>query len=416
MNLSRIIILATHLSGVCLLLCTGSNAATLYWTQASGNWNAGGTVKRWAETSGGVLTTDWVNDSAAVIEYSNPTLGFGTNGQTVSVTTLTINDGLTLTGTGSTTYILNITTGGSGNLTLATTAPVTSTNGADVRLAGTEAWAGTLATSGDGDAAKNRIRVNAATAVGESTKLNLAGLRVEFNGNSGDTFTIGELQGTAGEVQMGTGSSATKTLIVKQTSDTVFAGSFTRSNSAGTAILRKQGSGALTLSGSNALEQVYVEDGRLIVNGSITGNVTVSAGASLDGTGTVGSVTLNGGATILYDLSATGGHLMADSLVKGTGDGVYTFDFGGTGEAGQTCTLSSAVGAGFNSSDFAYANLASGLSGSFAIEGGTLTFSAITAAVPELSTYGMIAAAGVLAAALYRKKRQAKAGPQKSIP
>ena len=62
--------------------------------------------------------------------------------------------------------------------------------------------------------------------------------------------------------------------------------------------LTKIGTGTLTLSGANTYTgATIVEDGRLIVNGSITSAVTVNGG-SLGGSGTVRTVTINSGGTL----------------------------------------------------------------------------------------------------------------------
>lgn len=390
--------------GVCLLLAAkGGAQTTLYWTQGDNQW-VRSTANFWSTTSGGAVNSPWIDGSAAVIESANPSLTLAPNDQAITVSTLTINNGLTLVGANLNTRILNITTGGSGDLTLATTSTEAAANGSFLRLSGTTAWDGTIATAGDGVASKNRIQVSATTAVGAGTKIRLAGLRIEFNGGANDSFTIGELQGTAGSVQLGTGSAGTKTLIVNQSGDTVFAGAFTKSGAAGTAVLTKQGAGELTLSGDNTLDRVNVDGGRLIVDGSISGAVTVNAGGYLAGTGSVGSVTLNSGAHIAYDLGASV-HLTMSALTKGSA-GIYTFDFGGTGEADVTYTLSSVAGAGFDTQDFAYTNLAEGLTGIFLLDGSTLTFS--TAAIPEPSTHALLSGGVAAMAVVLAGRRRAK--------
>jgi autotransporter-associated beta strand protein len=60
--------------------------------------------------------------------------------------------------------------------------------------------------------------------------------------------------------------------------------------------IAKQGATTLTLSGNNTYTgATTVEQGKLIVNGSVSSSaVTVQSGATLGGSGTVGSLTLNG--------------------------------------------------------------------------------------------------------------------------
>jgi autotransporter-associated beta strand protein len=63
--------------------------------------------------------------------------------------------------------------------------------------------------------------------------------------------------------------------------------------------LRKTGAGTLTLNGINThTGTTTVETGALVVNGSLGGEMLVSAGATLSGTGTTGSVGVSSGGTL----------------------------------------------------------------------------------------------------------------------
>ena len=65
----------------------------------------------------------------------------------------------------------------------------------------------------------------------------------------------------------------------------------------GGATIRKQGSGTLTFAGTGTDLDVAVASGRLVVDGTL-GDVAVSAGAVLGGSGNVGNVTVSAGATV----------------------------------------------------------------------------------------------------------------------
>ncbi|WP_043586871.1 hypothetical protein [Geminisphaera colitermitum] len=389
--------------------------STLYWTDSSTQWVTGPDLSTipagWASTLGGTKDQKWDNGTAearnsAVIDVTspNPEITIAPNDRAINVGTLTIANSATLVGGSGNTRFFYIETGGSGTLTLATTSLSTASNGSMLRLSGTSAWDGTIGTSASaGDANKNRIEITKMTAVGQSTTLSIDGARVIVAGNSGDVFTIGELKGAGGALRLNTGGAGqSKELVVNQSTDTTFAGVFEESVAAGTSVLTKQGEGSLTLGGANTIDQVNVNGGSLIVDGSISGDVSVAQGAKLGGTGSVGAVTLNNGAVIKFSLGAAQ-NLTASSLVKGT-DGTYVFDFGGTGVAGETYTLSSVVGAGFEQSEFSAINLASGVTGAFLLSGSELKF-VTSAAIPELSICALLAGGVILAGALILRRR-----------
>lgn len=224
-------------------------------------------------------------------------------------------------------------------------------------------------------------------------------------------------------------------------------------NGSGTIGFTKGGNGAVTLSNTDHTYTgaTTVTAGSLLVTGSIatSSGVTVSNGAILGGTGNgtttgkVSAITLNGGSGTGGILSAgtgvTGdiGTLYGSSLAwNGATDSVFSqmkfdlgssnasdklelsgamtkasgsifdWDFGGTGVLGNTYTLVTAAG-GFGTfdalTDFTYSNLASGLTGSFAISGSDLQFTTFSA-VPEPTS----ALAGLLiTAGLLRRRRRA---------
>lgn len=142
---------------------------------------------------------------------------------------------------------------------------------------------------------------------------------------------------------------------------------------------------------------------------SMAGTFTVNAGGAIApgdggiGTLTATNLTWNGEtsgafAQMKFELSNTGGQsasatadrlaLGAGILAKGSGS-IFTFDFLGTGAAGNTYTLMTfGSSTGFSVSDFTYTNLTSGLDGTFALNGTSLTFTV----VPEPATFALLGA------------------------
>lgn len=107
----------------------------------------------------------------------------------------------------------------------------------------------------------------------------------------GSNEIIGSLSGGAGSEVDLDGSMLT----LGDATDTTFAGSIVDSGAGGGGIT-KQGTGKLTLTGTNTYTgPTIVNDGTLDVNGSIPNSaLTVNSGGTLKGSGTLGSVTVNG--------------------------------------------------------------------------------------------------------------------------
>nr|NGX47633.1 Extracellular serine protease [Chlamydiota bacterium] len=78
-------------------------------------------------------------------------------------------------------------------------------------------------------------------------------------------------------------------LIFNQPDEGIYSRAFT-----GSGTMRKEGTGKLTLTGTNAQSATTVAAGELNVNGTLTGSLLVENGTTLSGEGTVGNVTLNG--------------------------------------------------------------------------------------------------------------------------
>ena len=202
----------------------------------------------------------------------------------------------------------------------------------------------------------------------------------------------------------------------------------------------KVGAGVLQLSGTNTYNgPTVVREGGLIITGSIANSMLteVHSGAWLGGNGLISSLEIHPGAKLapgtsigtlttqdngngyflwngettdtaqmLFELSTTDNtsdrlDLGASEFLKGTGT-VFKFDFLGTGKASETYTLIEfgTMSAGWDVSDFTYENLASGLSGTFALNANDLQFTVI----PEPGTIGM-ALAGLALVLLRRRMR-----------
>ena len=239
---------------------------------------------------------------------------------------------------------------------------------------------------------------------------------------------------------LSTSGSGAKTLPLSGSGSGEFAGAIGNSAGGNTA-LTKSGAGTWTLSGANNyLGATAVSAGSLIINGNQTGatNVlTVAAGASLGGSGTIGGattisgvlspgnsigtltvnndVTWNGGDSWVFELGAAGlslgspgtSDLLAltgtSDFIKGTGV-TWTFDFAGTGDLGWYKLVEWTGGSSsFNALYFSGANLANVYTSEFTIQNDALYVNV----VPEPSTYALVALAGaILAGHVVRRRRR----------
>lgn len=167
--------------------------------------------------------------------------------------------------------------------------------------------------------------------------------------------------------------------------------------------LLKSGAGTLELTNTSFYAgNTQIMEGRLLVTGSIASSPTAVVGTSgtLAGNGTVGTILLDGGTVEpgtngLGTLTAGGLYWRTGTLAMDLGTGnqsdlialgagklqkdphgaaPYAFDFGGGGEGGRTYTLANFGSTNFVAGNFSFTNLLPGLSGTFAISGGNLTF------------------------------------------
>jgi fibronectin-binding autotransporter adhesin len=213
------------------------------------------------------------------------------------------------------------------------------------------------------------------------------------------------------------------------------------------AVWTKKGTGTLTFSADSSFfsGSTRVDEGTLRIANTYTKNITVNAGGTLDGTGTAGAVTLNGGTLgagdgtgvgvpgvgllqgtsllwqsglLAFDLSDPNSSAASDRLDlsgffnKGTSPGPFVFSFFNSGSAvnGTTYRLVNFQGGStnFTASDFA----AQGANGSFIFNAanGQLDFNLISftgfGAVPEPGSMALLLpGAGAFALAIVRRRK-----------
>ena len=127
------------------------------------------------------------------------------------------------------------------------------------------------------------LTLTGANTYSGTTKIYNAGTLRVGNGGTGGTL------GTGAVVLGGVGD--TGTLVFNRSDNLAVA-----NNISGFGALQKLGGGTLTMSGTQTFTgTTTVDAGKLIVNGSSSSLVTVNAGATLGGNGSVGATTVNGG-------------------------------------------------------------------------------------------------------------------------
>lgn len=407
---------------------------TKFWTINSAGAANGGETQAWVNNAtpdhavfqgtAGTVTVGAAGDTA--INVTNVTFGVG--GYTISAGTLST---LTLAATsvidtGAFNATISVGLAGAGT-------SLTKNGSGTLTLSGSSTFTGPLTISA------GTVAVTANNALGTTTATTVApGATIDFQGgvtystaeslnvNGGTIAASSGINSFAGSVALGTGGGTAN-----------IAGELTMSGAVtGSTSLTKSGAGLLTLSNTANTYSggTIISAGTLNLTGNLTSaanGVTVGNGATLAGTGSIAgpttlssggfvspasggigtlslaSLTFNGGGTLSLGLgsgSSSDTVAVTGAFTKGSA-GTYTIDFGNTGTSGNTYTLVT-FGSGnttFASNDFTFANIASGLTGTFAMSSTDLTFT--TTAIPEPATYAALVGLGVLGMAVYRRRR-----------
>jgi autotransporter-associated beta strand protein len=307
---------------------SGSNSPTIYMAatllpgavtfNATKNYTLGGTGALSGATSllkagSGTLTLSGNNSYAGGTLIAGGTVSLNTVGAASGGNITVSNGNLTLNSVGNPATIANnlifsgpaTLTTPSGNNNQATTGAWTG-NGA---LAVNVASGGTYSPRGSMIGFNGSVTLGAAgtfrfygSAGSSAAGFNLGTGAASLITRDGGTISLGSLSGGAGTLLRGASSSdvATTFLIGGNNANTTFAGTITNGNNALRSVaLNKQGTGTLTLTGTNGSSgPTTVSTGKLLVNGNhifATNTVTVNPTGTLGGTGIIGgNTTVNG--------------------------------------------------------------------------------------------------------------------------
>lgn len=191
----------------------------------------------------------------------------------------------------------------------------------------------------------------------------------------------------------------------------------------GTGALVQSGAGTLTLTRNNTYTgNTTVSAGTLLVSGTLAGSTVVDGGV-LAGTGSLKAIDLESGAISPGTAEAPIGTLEAVSLTLGDTNSSFNFDLSASDNTSDRISLSGAFNGGEGTYTFNFTGgmndqiytlvtfdltgftdvsqfSASGVAGSFAFEGLSLTFTTI----PEPTTAAMFAAGGLLVVLTFRRR------------
>ncbi len=275
------------------LTWTTSNPANTVWTAAS-VWDGPAT---------------WVNGDSATFTNS-PTVNLGA---AISQTGVTISSGQTLT--------LNLTVDSKITGTGAFSGNLTKT-GSTLRLSHSGGFSGTL-TASAGNTVFGSTNTDPTGQTSNATKLVASGgafiLGSAYNLGS---MTIGELSGASGSVRTDWadgGTNAKRTLIVDQSTDTTYSGTFNEGTSGRTLDLIKTGAGVLTLAGDSRTTwtggNAIITDGTLKLGHAhaMGGNGTAAQGFTLRN----GALDINGQTNFTFSGGSAAWLVNAEGITLG---------------------------------------------------------------------------------------------------
>ena len=253
----------------------------------TGSGGTGANAGSWtlAKSGPGMLVLSAANTYSGGTTINGGTLSISATNNLGAITGGLAFNGGTLQSSASATLVRPITLNAGGG--------TIDTNGNNLGVAGVIAGPGGLTKNGAGVltfisqmAYSGGTTINAGTLALTSSALPVGGA-VTINGGMlslTDTFQqVGALSGTGGIISLG----SLGTLETDSAANTTLASQITGNFSQ----LFKRGSGTLTLTGNSTfVGDTRVFGGGLVVNGSLASPVTVSSGAMLGGTGTIGGL------------------------------------------------------------------------------------------------------------------------------
>ena len=309
----------------------------MIWNGASGNWN---TDASWIDSQAAAvhappgLDAGFTNVDTATFGNTAGSVSVNLNGVSPSLSAITFNstgsytitgatgikmDGLAPTITAAGTHIINAPLTLASNLAVTVSSNTLTISGAISQTAtvtltkfgaGTLVLGGTNTFTGATTLSAGTLSVGADANLGNANALVFNGGTLQVTGTALTSYAAGVIGSHAVTLT----PNATVGFDIANVGNTF---SVTQSLNQGAGGLTKAGAGTLVLVGTNGYTgQTTVNEGVLLVSGSITGSTTVvNSGGTLGGTGTAGSVTVSGGIIAPGDPSAPGG--IGDMTVNG---------------------------------------------------------------------------------------------------
>ncbi|MDR1282055.1 MAG: PEP-CTERM sorting domain-containing protein [Opitutaceae bacterium] len=437
--------LITLLCGV--LLAPRLSAEVKYWNNNSptqnswigANWSltADGSIGATVATTGDSIFITHPNAQISLAGLSaSPVLNGITVADGISATITTHisgNQSITVSGASSGDLTWKSISGGYTRLLL----------GADVAWNGKITEASTTESSAPNTSQSKEIRINAATATSENTKIALNGTGKLVIIQDIASITLGELSGTSATAEItAMNQGGGRRIVLNQDTNTTYAGLWTRGGSPRDWSFVKNNEGRIRFTNTIVAwtAGVTINGGSVYLNGAATGvssssgtGITVASGATLGGTGsitlggtnktvtlaagaildpgdvsdagvaTTGTLTINaasgaglvfsGDATIRFNLDGDKIVLDGETLVGSAagGDGSILFDFTGSSASVVGSTIDLIAFGGTPAIAVEKFASSEGWSGNFKYTGNTLQFEVLSVpAIPEPATAALM--------------------------